>query len=199
MFFHKESQQAFVFPPKNGTHTIVHFFHQLGWKRTETNIRERHLTTDVLLQTYPNLVNYTLYGFLRDPVKRFESILLHLKQFPYTRLQLDEFLQEQKATPREQISYDEMVDLFPVMPSWFDIMFKPQADWLAHPKVTVLDFDNYEAEIRRIANNYDLPLVRYNSSIDFGKSVVTQKVIDFVRQHYAADYALAKDRLGKEY
>lgn len=27
----------------------------------------------------------------------------------------------------------------------------------------------------------------------------TQKVIDFVRQEYAADYALAKSRLGKEY
>jgi hypothetical protein len=38
-----------------------------------------------------------------------------------------------------------------------------------------------------------------NKSTDFGRSVVTQKVKDFVREYYATDYQFAKDVLGKEY
>jgi hypothetical protein len=200
MLFNKQTQQAFVFPPKNGTHSAVHFLTAVGWKRIEAdiNVRKRHLTPDVLIQMYPNLNNYTLYGFLRNPLKRFESVLLHLKQFPYTRLQYEKFLEEQGATPREQISYDEMIRLIPVMPSNYDIMFKPQVAWLTHPKVTVLDFDAYESELRRISGDTTTPLIRYNASNDFGKSQVTPFMVDYVKTQYAADCALWKDLFGRE-
>lgn len=195
MLFNKQTKKAFVFPPKNGTHTVVYFLHPFGWHRGADN----HELTNVLFDTHPNLVNYKVYGFLRDPLKRFESVILHFKQFPFTRLQFDEFLQQQNATPREQLTYDEFVNLIPAMPSYFDILLRPQSDWLAHPQVTVLDFDNFESELRRISGNADQQIGRHNVADDFGKSVITDKVRAFVREHYAADYALAKDRLGKEY
>lgn len=195
MLFNKQTKQAFVFPPKNGTHTVVNFLHQFGWQRNS----DHHKTTDLLLSEYPNLSQYTIYGFLRDPLKRFESVMLHFKQFPYTRLQFDEFLQQQNASPREQLTYDEFVDLMPVMPSKFDILFQLQSDWLAFPEVTVLDFDGMDSELRRISGNADQPIERYNYANDFGKSVITDKVRAYVRERYAADYRLAQDRLNKDY
>lgn len=195
MLFNKQTKQAFVFPPKNGTHTVVNFLHQFGWHRNS----DHHKTTDLLLSEYPNLNEYTIYGFLRDPIKRFESVILHFKQFPYTRLQFDSFLQEQNATPREQLSYDEFVDLIPAMPSNYQILLQPQSDWLAFPQVTVLDFNLFETELRRISGNIDQPIERYNYASEFGKSVITDKVRAFVRDRYAVDYQLARERLNADY
>ena len=40
---------------------------------------------------------------------------------------------------------------------------------------------------------------RENATTDWGKSVITDKVRAFVREYYAADYALAQERLGKDW
>ena len=40
------------------------------------------------------------------------------------------------------------------------------------------------------AGNTEQPLVRYNTSTDFGRSVITPAVEEFVRQQYADDYRL---------
>jgi hypothetical protein len=78
-------------------------------------------------------------------------------------------------------------------------IFRPQYLWFDTPNVIALDYQNFEYELRRITNNYAQPIQNYNVSTNFGRSVITQKVKDFVREQYAADYALIKDRLGKEY
>ena len=82
---------------------------------------------------------------------------------------------------------------------FFNVIFKPQFKWVSLQNIKLLDFYNYEFELRKVSDNYTNPIIVKNASNGFGKSVVTQKVIDFVRNYYAEDYALAKDRLGKEY
>jgi hypothetical protein len=61
-----------------------------------------------------------------------------------------------------------------------------------------LDFDNLESELHRITET-TFPLEQLNAAGDSWRSEITDKVRSFVREYYAADYALAKDRLGKEY
>jgi hypothetical protein len=196
MMFHKASKKAFLCPTKVGTFTICHFLTSVGWK----SLGGPHRFFEEYAGKYSNLLQYQVYCFMRDPLARFESAILHIKQMPYTRDDFQRFIDEQGINKAaEQVSYDEVVDMIPALPIKFEMLFKPQAEWFTHSNIQALDFHNMEAELRRVTGNTEQPLVRYNTSTDFGRSVITDKVRAFVREYYAADYALAKDRLGKEY
>jgi hypothetical protein len=183
-------------PPKTGTQTARVFLKNIGWHV----IPPEHNYPETNLAKYPNLSTYKHYVFLRNPLDRFVSTIVFLKQHENTIGHFKKVIDaNQIGTTVEALTYDQFVDYFSQFNAKFPIMLEPQSRWATLPGTEVLDFDNYEAEIRRISGDYTNPLVVQNKSTDFGRSVVTQKVIDFVKQHYAVDYALAKDRLGKEY
>lgn len=195
MFFHKASQQAFVFPPKCGTFTTITFLRFCGWDTLGTS----HAFTEEFINKYPNLKNCRIYSWFRDPVKRFESSILHVKQKAHYRPILEQVLLEQNIHETFQtVTYEQLVDIFPIISERCDTVFAPQSKWYTSPNVEPLNFDNMEAELRRITGNFESPFEKSNVSTEFGRSVITQKVIDFVRSHYAEDYALAKDRLSSE-
>lgn len=196
MYFHKASKQAFLFPPKCGSITAMNFLAACGWKTAYMS----HNVPEFFIEKYPNLKNYQIYAFFRNPVTRFESAVLYAKQAKINHEILEKLLVDNNIQEtRQSVSYDKIVDIFPAVKTALGVIFKPQIEWYRVPNVTPLDFDNYEAEIRRITGNMETPVVAMNKATSFGKSEITQKVIDFIRQEYAADYALAKDRLGKEY
>ena len=85
-----------------------------------------------------------------------------------------------------------------VQPDNYNIFLAPQVNQMRHPGTEILDFDNYASEVCCITGKAD-KILQMNKSSDWGKSVITDKVWSFVRDRYAADYARAKDRLGKEY
>ena len=155
-----------------------------------------------MIAKYPNLAGYSIYGFVRDPLARFESCILFLKQVPRPVDELTKCLENIKfGKTRETVTYDEMVDLFPEFAKYnlISVVFRPQHIWFDVPNVTALDYQGFEYELRRITNNHDEPIQNYNVSTNFGRGVITQKVKDFVREQYAADYEFAKNALGKEY
>jgi hypothetical protein len=199
MWFDKSSKQAFVLPPKTGSVTCRAFLNSVGWKY----IPYHHSYPSDLIKQHPNLAEYSIHAFLRDPLTRFESGILFLKRLPFDSVnQLNQCIQNNGLNKtRLDITYDEIVDIFPTFKNYtmLETVFLPQSNWFDAPNVNALDFVNIEAELRRITNNYTAPLKRYNKATDFGRSVITQKVKDFIREQYAADYALIKDRLGKEY
>lgn len=199
MWFDKSSKQAFILIPKTGSVTCRGFLNAIGWK----NLAPHHAHASNLIRRYPNLAEYSIYAFLRDPLTRFESSILFLKQIPFNSVdELSRCLENNGINKtKEELTYDEVVDLFPTFKNYMllDTVFIPQSDWFDAPNMIGLDYMNLETELRRITNNYSEPLKKYNVSTDFGRSVITQKVKDFVREYYAADYALIKDRLGKEY
>lgn len=195
MIFHKEKKLCMFLPPKTGTQTARAFLLGAGWHI----ISPQHEAPEFHLAKYPNLTGYKSYVYLRNPLDRFVSGVLFLKQNAVSRY-FKQFLEMRGIdTPLEYLTYEQFLDVLEETNNQFAKIFSPQVTWMTHPNTEVLDFDNYEAEIRRISDDHTSPLITYNKSTDFGRSVVTQKVIDFVRQYYAADYALAKDRLGKEY
>jgi hypothetical protein len=196
MLFRKETKQCLFEPTKTGTRTAQDFLRAAGW----AYLGPDHGYPDDYLAKYPNLSEYKAHCFLRNPLDRFVSTVLFLKQYPSCAARVQQVIDENGiAATVETLSYDQFVDHINQFKAKFPIMLEAQSRWMTLPGTEVLDFDNYEAEIRRISGDYDSPLGVMNKTTDFGKSVVTQKVIDFVRQEYAADYALAKDQLGKEY
>ncbi len=196
MIFHKPSKQAMVHPPKTGTITMHNFLRAAGWKA----LPNTHAKTERFIKDYPNLNDYTIYGFFRDPLKRFESAVLYVKRTPNVSKNFEKIvLQNGFDKTAEMTSYDTVVDIFLSLKDAMPVFFRPQTVWLDHPKVTTLDFDNFESELRRITGDYKNEIPVLNKSTDFGRSVITDKVREFVRDYYAADYQFAKDVLGKEY
>lgn len=187
MYFNKAQKLCFFEPPKTGTRTAQAFLRSSGWHFLAPD----HGLPEEYLERHPNLIQYKAYMFLRNPLDRFISLILFIKQ---SNLAL-----EFKSSEVLHYTYEKFVDVFDFVKSRFPILSRAQSCWATHPTTEVLDFHNYEAEIRRITGNTEVPLVIRNKSTAFGKSAITQKVIDFVRQEYAADYELAKSRLGKEY
>jgi hypothetical protein len=198
MLFNKDKKVALLTPPRTGSHTARVFLRSSDWFALKPPKQHDNLTE--LVVNYPNLNNYTVYCFLRDPLKRFESTLLFWKQYKTASEIFQIKLQKIGiTTPIAEISYDEIVDNFHNLFELKWNLMRPLASWLDDPRVIALDFDNYDNELRRIAGKPDAVIQKHFVSSDFGKSVVTDKVRAFVREFYAADYALAKDRLGKEY
>ena len=196
MVFDKQIKIAFVLPTKTGSTALRCYLKEYGFFR----LKEKHGTVDELIKLYPNLVNYSIYGFFRNPIERFESGILYAKQHRVLSKVVAKRIVDLGITKSlEEISYEEIIDNFLKLFGENFILFNPQVNWLKHPKVTVLDYHNMQAELTRVVATFDEPMPVMNKSNDFGKSVITEKVRNFVREYYAADYALAKERLGKEY
>lgn len=202
MIFNKEKLKCLFFPPKNGTITAYDFLQDLGWYfHPSKHYSFMHSYPDTMIKRYPNLNNYEIYVFIRNPLNRFVSSILYLKRM-YGK-KLNKIIEENKLnTTVDKLTYDEFINLFEKIKKsydFFDVIFKPQFKWVSLQNIKLLDFCNYELELRKVSGNYTNPIILKNASTDFGKSVVTENVIDFVRSYYAEDYALARDRLGKEY
>jgi hypothetical protein len=187
MVFNRQTKQAFVLPPKTGTSTIESLLRSLGWKLLE----QRHSKLEDMLINYPNLNNYKIYGFLRNPLMRFKSAIRAAVAAEDAQAVLEEI-----TDPEETFSIKFPKKEYKVFANLF---FEPQFNWLNNPKITILDFDNFEKELRKILNDENKPIPKLNASRNFDSVEISQSVRDFVRQKYAVDYALAKDRLGKEY
>ena len=208
MLFHKEKKLALFLPPKTGTTTAIRFLPTVGWNI----LKPYHEKPDYFQSKYPNLATYKKFSFLRDPLDRFGSAVRHTRNvydFAYQNfydrigLPLSKIFAEMGVTrPVSMLSYDEFVDYLPIIESKFPV-FSLQANWFTDPNTEALDFSNYEAELRRISGATDpvqYPIAVQNSSNKpENDPEITAKVIDFVRERYAADYLLAKELLGKDY
>lgn len=185
MFFHKDKKVAFLLPPKTGTHTLINFLPKCGFYA----LPPLHNRFEWFANKYPNLNQYTVYAFMREPMEYFESAFRHMRR---------SILPDGELAETNFQSYEQMIDKLPVLQREFQLLTRTQSYWLDDSRITLLDFNNFEAELRRITGNADQPIPKLNAA-DEWRGVITSAVEQFVREYYAADYALAKDRLGKEY
>jgi len=209
MIFNKEDRICIFTPPKNGTISLQNFLigsrplNFEGAPRIDENQKwfvvydQMHGYPEILINRYPNLLEYKTFVFLRNPLARFESFVLYLKQKYKDRLQ-ETFDKVGVTKSIEEFSYEDMIDLIDRLPGTFKIFTDPQTKWMQHPGTEILDFDNFASEVCCVTGKTgEVP--QMNKSSDWGKSVITDRVRAFVREKYAVDYALAKDRLGKDY
>jgi hypothetical protein len=194
MIFNKEKQRCLFFPPKNGTQTAFNFLQGLGWhSHTNKTFETFHTYPNEMVDKYVNLKNYNLYCFLRNPIDRFVSAVLWVKR--NNTAQIEHVLKTKNVdSDAESLTYDQFVDnLEELKLGTTPKIFEPQINWLAYPGINILNFYNYEAELRQLSGAYDrkkYPIRLVNVSTDFGKSVVTSKVIEFVKTNYFEDCKL---------
>lgn len=206
MVFHKEKKLCLLLPPKNGTQTSRLFLLENGWNA----VGPHHIDVGTAIQMYPNLKNYQIYSFIRNPLDRFISCILYFKQHQLLKNKIESVIEENNLqTTVKDISYEMLLPYIDKLDENYKVMFRPQYMmfraqnlYFTQPNVEALDFDNFETELRRISGLLDpdkYPITTLHKSSDWGKSVITDKVREFVRERYADDYVLAKERLGKEY
>lgn len=176
MFFHKDKKLAFLLPPKIGTHTLIDFLPKCGFYA----LPPVHRNFEWFANKYPNLSQYTVYAFMREPMDYFESA------FRYMRRSISP---DSELAGIDFQSYEQMIEYLPAFQREINILTKPQSWWLSDTRLTLLNFNNFESELRRITGNTDQPIPKLNAA-DEWRGVITPAVEEFVRQHYADDYRL---------
>jgi hypothetical protein len=175
----KQKKIGFVFPPRTGSSTAESF---LLKAQGYVKLPKRHqLILD--LKNPSVLTDYKIYSFLRNPIDRTVSCIKAFKPIFNCN------------------TFDEFIDNFDANIKPDNVVFMPQSKWFEGANVIALDFDNYESELRKATEGLgleEIPIVHRNQSVVTDEPV-TEKVINFVKSRYAEDYALIKDRLGKEY
>ena len=170
MIFCKERKIAFFLPPRTGSASLIYILSNVGFSITAY----RHIFYSKALEIYPQLSNYKLYGFFRNPEDRFVSAI--------------------KACERTKT--ENIREVF----NNYIFLFNPQTNFLVQPHVTVLDFDNYEDELVKVVGDSvkGCSAIRANESTS--KDFVRSKELKFyVQQAYAADYEIGMKVLGKRY
>lgn len=187
MYYDSQRKLSFVLPPRTGTTTFGQLLSEWGAVRAGVMHPK---PSDVQISDFDQ---YALYGFFRNPLDRFLSLARYVRN---GRIIFSSFYTDCGITQEQfkQMNYDQMLDAFPkyqaLMPKFFD----PQILWLQN--ANVLDFNNYTAEILRVARMFNITQVNLsvNNWTDSTDEVPSQRVIDFVQSQYADDYRLMKER-----
>lgn len=182
MYYDAQRKLAFVFPPRTGSTTFVSILKKLGLPAVSSN--DKHILPKDAFVQMPELQEYALYGFFRDPVDRFLSTNRYILQNSPEILKLIhpmafEFLQQEK---------------YPELAAEMPIYFYKQVDHLEN--ANLLDFKNYTSEILRVAKMLGVKQINFartNATLK-DDGVPSQKLIDFVQSHYADDYRLGRER-----
>lgn len=187
MLYYKTKKLAFYMPPRTGTTTFSSLLRQWGAVISD---RKHAKPNEIDSSTF---VDYTFYGFYRDPLERFLSLLRHMQQ----KYSAQENVVAAMGISTEDIktlTYDQLVDFFPTYEKVSTFYYSPQVEWLSNAEV--LDFKKYNQEVLRVARMFDVNKVHLgtlNASVNTGL-VPSQKVIDFVQTYYLDDYRFGRDR-----
>jgi hypothetical protein len=187
MYYDEQRKLAFVLPTRTGTTTFSMLLRDWG----ATKVEGIHPKPDEA--QIENFNEYKIYGFFRNPLDRFLSLLRYIRE---GKIIAKNFYANCGITGFEfsAFTYDQMLDAFPKYQPLVPKFFDPQVAWLAN--ATALDFNNYTAEILRVARMFDVKQVNLavNNWTDSGAEVPSQQVIDYVQSTYADDYRLGRER-----
>lgn len=181
MYYDPQRKLAFVFPIRTGSTTLYKILGDSGLIPIPD---AKHIFIDDAIIKIPELKDYAVYGFFRDPVDRFLSIKRYLFQIVKNTVQRMnpvglEFLEKE--------DYENAT-------AKLHLYFTPQTKWLNN--ATLLDFRNYTPEVLRVMKMLDVKQVSIavNNWTENSDEVPSQRVIDFVQSYYADDYRLGRER-----
>lgn len=191
MYYDAQRKLAFVMPPRTGTTMFSRLLTEWGIAEIGST---RHAKPSEVTIAEP----YTLYGFFRDPLDRYMSLVRYYKMIvadPTMReaneMQLAQF--GMTIEDVQALTYEQFID-FAAQGVTVTFYMHPQVDWLANAQL--LDFNNYTQEILRVARMLGQTQVRVGVLNDSTPSNETpsQRVIDYVQSRYADDYQLGRER-----
>jgi hypothetical protein len=164
--------------PKTGSITMRKLF-----GKYLLNEKVSHETYKDLGKIVPDAESYEIFCFYRNPLDRYVSAVTFLEAW----------LPKQNMIPYAAQVKEELAALIPNIQN---IVFVEQVYWLDFPNVTLLDYNNYENEIRKLGMIFDLDIreiPKLNvSSPD--KRELTEKDILELKEVYREDYAFFASR-----
>ena len=172
MMYKKDKRLAFVLVPKCGSTTLRHILNWNGFK-VLTGF-EKSSTADFYHVSY------------QECVRKYPNLRSY-RTYGVFRNPLDRFVSAMNYAITRNIPLQKGLPFF-----------RPQVEWLDAQSVSVINFENFEQSIKDIMES-SVEVPHLNKSVKSGSYEVTDEVIAFVRDKYAADYQFAKDVLGKEY
>ena len=194
MILFKDQKVAFLFPPKTGSTTALEY---LLHCKDAVSIGHKHTAVKQALRTEPNLRDYTVYAFLRNPAEWLISGLLMFREHYYINnfvkaLERDDVFDSKDFA---EVYYIRHKNLHPLN------TLAPQIKYFnGDLNVIALDFDNYESELRRATQGLGLDDVAIgweNKGVHDSKKAMAKKVISLVKSEFADDCALWQERFGK--
>jgi len=198
MIYLAEPKMAFGMPLRTGSTTFATLLKEWGAAEFPNPSRKHAYLCDVI-KSMPEIVDYKLYGFMRNPLDRYLSIIRYMQ-----KSEIAHFFAHELG-----ISIQEFYSLTPnslhtlLAPNLDKIntkitaFFAPQTAWLKDAEL--LDFENYELEILKIARflgKTHVTIPHLNATNN--KEPATDEVKDFVQSYYADDCTLWKERFGRE-
>ena len=168
MIFNKEKKICLFQPPRTGTTTARNFLMLNGWNV----VMPFHGTPDELITKYPNIKQYKMYCFFRNPLDRFLSCVAYCEEIEKVKFSKD------------------IVDEF-------DWLFKPQSCWANFNGMNLLNFEKYEDEIRILSglkNDIKYPINLKNSSLKKPANL-SKQLFNFVRKKYFEDFLIFEKRI----
>jgi hypothetical protein len=191
MYYDAQRKLAFVMPPRTGTT----MFSQLlkSWGVPEIGNSRHSKPSEVTITEL-----HTLYGFFRDPLDRYISLVRYYKMIiaePSMRKSNEENFAKFGMTVADvqALTYAQFID-FAAQGVTVTFYMHPQTDWLANAQL--LNFNNYTQEILRVAKMLGQTQVRVGKLNESTPSdeVPSQRVIDYVQARYSDDYRLGRER-----
>lgn len=191
MYYNAQRKLAFVMPPRTGTTMFERLL--IEWQVPLIGLSRHAKPSEVMIEE-----PHTTYGFFRDPLERYMSLVRY-----YKMIVNDTTMREANETRLasagmtiadvQALSYEQFID-FSVQGLTANFYMRPQTDWLANAEL--LNFNNYTAEILRVARMFGKTQVRVGVMNDSNQSneTPTQRVIDYVQAQYADDYRLGRER-----
>ncbi len=194
MVLFRESKIAFLMPAKTGSTTAVSFLYN---SKQATVFDATHARPLDALKLAPDLAECKVYCFLRNPAERFiSSLIMDADKHYFAKNFLN-------ALSRENVTdCKDFVDVYYVRNKAYfgNAFFIPQSQYFEHLNVTALDFDNYEAELRKATEGLGLDSFSIgweNKGAHDKKKEMAKKVVSFVKKEYAQDCALWEEKFGR--
>jgi len=176
MYIDQENRIVILYPHKTGTHTIrnilmdhgkIQAIRYFGDNNHPSLEQLRFARPDV-----PDILEYDVYAFYREPVEKFLSFMSHNYRH---------FLMRPMNTVMNYVmEYG---------------MFTPQVRWLKHDTVNInlLNYENFEPELRTVMNKIGIPettpIPRLNASPNRKTPAdLSSEEIAFIKDLYKEDY-----------
>ena len=185
-------------PPRTGSTSLTKLLNEWGAKlAVPENEGGKHCFIKDAIKRMPELAEYKFYGFMRNPVDRYVSLLRYLQQGRQVPIIANDL-----GVPEKQIGSTPPSTLHRLLLPKFDEFilkryFIAQTAWLNGAEL--LNFENYDLELLKIARllgKTRVTIPRLNGTIH--NETISDDIKDFVRHYYADDCALWKERFGRE-
>lgn len=213
MLVSKEKKIAVLLTPKTGTFTLCSLFHKRGLDVCK-HIHENYSRFESICKSdnsYGSIEDYTVYAFYRDPLDRALSMLRYIKRWRTHNLFHAIYGNDVKISSLEENRYEDLspelkalndtvplIEVFRKMHYHRDFVYRNQTHWISHPRVKLLDYSNYEAEVRMLADQFeidipDVPVL--NASIRSNElDILTFEEQQEIMRYYAKDYEFLESK-----